>query len=376
VRILHLAYEDPRQPGSGGGSVRTREINRRLAENHAITAIVAGYPGARERVEWGVRWVPVGTRRWEKLDRLAYFAFLHREVHRVAADVIVEDFGAPFSVGLAPLTTRKPVIASVQWLFADRMRAKYGLPFDRVEQVGLRAYGDFIAVSDWLADELRRRRPGALVEVIPNGIEEAAFAARPLKPRHLVFVGRLDAPQKGCDMLPEIMARIRASLGAQTPILNIIGDGPDRPALEDQIQRRGLEGSIRFLGRLEGSEKYAVLSAAHAVLMPSRFETFGMVAVETQAAATPLVAFDVGPLAEVVGAGGALLIPPFDLDAFARAVIELVVDPHENASLRANGRTWARRYDWDALALQQEGHYLRTLERFRNDRIRPQRKSS
>lgn len=49
---------------------------------------------------------------------------LHRELRRRPYDLVVEDFGAPFSVGFAPLTTRRPVIASVQWLFARQMRAK------------------------------------------------------------------------------------------------------------------------------------------------------------------------------------------------------------------------------------------------------------
>lgn len=60
MRILHLAYEDPRQPGSDGGSVRTREINRRLAHDHEITAIVTAFPGARERIEHYIRWIPIG----------------------------------------------------------------------------------------------------------------------------------------------------------------------------------------------------------------------------------------------------------------------------------------------------------------------------
>src|SRR5919107_3927405 len=134
MRILHLAYEDPAQPGSGGGSVRTREINSRLARRHQITAVVAGYPGARPRVEGGVRWIPLGTHSGTKLDRLIYFAGLGLAIRRYPHDLLVEDFGAPFSVGLGPLWTRRPVIASVQWLFANEMRQKYGLPFDLAER--------------------------------------------------------------------------------------------------------------------------------------------------------------------------------------------------------------------------------------------------
>ncbi len=82
MRILHLAYEDPRQPGSGGGAVRTREINRRLAADHTITAVVAAYPGARPRDEDGVHWLPIGLRTGTKLDQLAYFSRLRAAVRR------------------------------------------------------------------------------------------------------------------------------------------------------------------------------------------------------------------------------------------------------------------------------------------------------
>jgi glycosyltransferase involved in cell wall biosynthesis len=361
MRILHLAYEDPAQPGSGGGSVRTREIDGRLARRHEVTAVVAGYPGARARLEDGVRWVPLGTRTGGWLDKLSYFALLGAAVRRSPHDLVVEDFGAPFSTGGAPLHTRAPVVASVQWLFAREMRAKYRLPFDWVERAGLRLYDEFIAVSDWLAAALRARRPQARIVTIPNGVEALAFRAGPLPAGHLLFVGRLDRAQKGCDLLLEAYARARAALGPQAPPLVIAGDGPDRAALERQAGALGLAGVVDFRGRVEGAAKYDLMAAAHALLMPSRFETFGLVAVEGQAAGAPVVAFAVGPLAEVAGGGGARLVPPHDLDAFAAEIVALVRDPARRAELAAAGRQWATRYNWDALAARQEEHYADVL---------------
>ncbi len=371
MRILHLAYEDPLQPGSGGGSIRAREINRRIAGRHEITALVAGYPGAKPRVEDGIRWVPVGPRTGAKIDRLAYFALLGLEVVRRPHDLVVEEFGAPFSVGLSPLFTKKPVVASVQWLFASQMREKYRLPFDRVEGYGLRFYSDFIAVSDWLARDLRARRPGAHVETIPNGVEEIAYEAEATTPKHLLFVGRLDIAHKGGDFLLEILARVRRLRGGRVPPLVIVGDGPDRGTMERQARQMGLSQSVEFRGRVEGPEKYRLIADAHAVLMPSRHETFGMVAVESLAAGGSLVAFDVGPLREVAGIDGttgARLVPPFDLDAFAREVVGLIDVPRSARRLREAGRRWARRYDWDEIAARQEKHYLRAVEQLSEHR--------
>jgi len=361
MRILHLAYEDPHQPGSGGGSVRTHEINRRLGARHEITALVAGYPGATIRQEGGVRWKPLHPRTGTKIDRLAYFGALPAAIRAHPHDLLVEDFSAPFGPGFSPLFTRQPVVASVQWLFAAHMRAKYHLPFDTVEQFGLRFYHDFIVVSDWVGNRVRARCPESQVETIPNGIEPLAFTPRAATPRHFLFVGRLDRQQKGGDLLLDSIARTVTLLGKRMPPLLIAGDGPDRATMEQHAARLGITHLVQFLGRVEGEAKYRLMANAHALLMPSRFETFGMVAVEAQAAGTPVVAFDVGPLASVAGGGGAQLVPAFDVEAFAQSAATLITDTVLNAKVRQQGRAWARQYDWDSLAERQEQHYLAAI---------------
>jgi glycogen synthase len=360
MRVLHLAYEDPRQPGSGGGSVRTAEINRRLARHHEIVAVAANYPGAQPRVEDGVRWVHVGPQTGGKLDRMTYFALLGPAIRRYEHDLVVEDFGAPFSVGFAPLWTPKPVVAMVQWLFASEMRKKYYLPFDWVERGGLRFYHDFIAVSDWLGATLRDRRPDARVTVVHNGVEAAAFDVPLQTPEHLLFVGRLDVEQKGCDLLLDAVALARTELGAAMPPVLIAGDGPDRTALEKEAAHLDLQDTVRFLGRVDGTRKYALMAASYALLMPSRWETFGMVAVEGLAAGAPVVAFEVGPLRDVAGGGGATLVPAFEVQAYANAIVQDVRHPRDIAAREA-GRAWARRYDWDRLAEMQDACYRRAL---------------
>lgn len=372
MRILHLAYEDPIQPGSGGGSVRVREINRRLGERHEITSLVAAYPGAKPRVEDGVCWVPVGVRTGKRIAQLSYFALLGREVARRPHDLVVEEFGAPFSTAFSPLFTDRPVVASVQWLFASHMREKYRIPFDRVEKTGLRFYDRFVAVSGWLADELRARRPGATVETIPNGVEEIAYRAAPTAPRHLLFVGRLDLLPKGMDLLFEAYAKLRRALGDRVPPLVIVGEGPDRRAAERLVRGSGLSSTVEFRGRVEGAEKYRLMAAAHAVLMPSRFETFGLVAIESLAVGVPLVAFDVGPLREVTGgAEGARFVPPGDVDAFAREALRFIENRRLRERARQSGRRWARGYDWDEISSRQEDFYLRAIREQRSRERRP-----
>jgi glycosyltransferase involved in cell wall biosynthesis len=363
LRIVHLAYEDPRQPGSGGGSVRTWEINRRLADRHDISVITAGYQDAVERIEDGIRWIPLRPRTGGKIDRLAYFAQVGPALHRWSHDLVVEDFSAPFSTAFSPLFTHAPVVASVQWMFAREMRRKYHLPFDWVERLGLRRYYDFITVSTWLAREVGRRKPKAIIEPIPNGIDEVAFRIEPQRPQHLLFVGRLDAAQKGVDLLLDIYARLCRRFDGSPPPLLIAGDGPDRDALVARAEQLGIADRVEFLGRVEGIEKFRLMAEAHAVLMPSRFETFGIVAAEALAVGVPLVAFDTGPLREVAGGGGASLVQPFELDRFTTVVLNVISEHDGRDRAREKGRAWAQRYRWDEIAMRQERHYLQTVER-------------
>jgi len=375
VRILHLAFEDPNQPGSGGGSVCTREIARRLSGRHEITAIVAGYPGVRERIEDGIHWIPIGTRTGKRLDQLTYFALAGAQVLRRPHDLIVENSSAPFGVGFSPLLTKKPVIAHVLWADTRAMRDKYHLPFDRVNRCGLQVHNTFITISEWAAASIRRARPRASITIAAPGIPDEAFAVERMRPEHLLYVGRLDMQNKGGDLLFESYARVRSALGNRTPPLIVAGDGADRAAMEAYAAGMGLSEHVRFHGRVTDAEKFRLMASAHAVLMPSRYETFGMVAAESQAAGAPVVAFNVGALSEAAGAGGACLVPPFDVAAFADAAVALLERPALADELRRIGRRWARRYNWDAVVAVHEKEYLRLAAKANRSRPAEARES-
>ncbi|WP_443732318.1 glycosyltransferase family 4 protein [Streptomyces griseocarneus] len=102
--MLHLGFEDPRRPGAGGGSVRTHEINRRLAARGVeVTVMVAPWPGATATVRDGVRYVPLPAHlgplvRSRFASQIAYFAAIVTRLggltRRYDPDVIVEDFAA------------------------------------------------------------------------------------------------------------------------------------------------------------------------------------------------------------------------------------------------------------------------------------------
>ena len=113
----------------------------------------------------------------------------------------------------------------------------------------------------------------------------------------------------------------------------------------------GIADRVRFVGRVAGDDKWRLLARARVVAMPSRFETFGMVAVEALACGTPVVAFDIDCLRAVVPTGcGTHAVPAFDVDAYAVALRELFGDPAALGTARVRGIDFAHGFDWDVIA--------------------------
>ncbi|GAA4796294.1 hypothetical protein GCM10023200_35450 [Actinomycetospora chlora] len=361
LHVLHLGFEHPHQPGAGGGSRRTHEIDRRLAAaGHRVTVLTATYPGAREAVVDGVRYVPVGPavgvrRGTNRLTRLlGYVAGLPLAVrrHRRDADVVVEDFFAPFSSMAAPRWTGRPTVGLVQWLHARDKSRQYRLPLHRVERFGARSHDRLIAVSEGTAEQLRAMNPAARVDVVGNGVEPALFEPRPRVGRDVVFLGRLELQGKGLDLLLDAWAAVCGEVEGD---LVVAGGGPEEPRVRRYAARLGVDDRIRFVGWTAGAEKVALLADARLVVVPSRHETFGLVAVEALAAGTPVLAFDIPCLREVVPPGVGWTVPAFDGDALAARLVELMA-PDATPTLAAAGvagRAFARAFDWDALAATQ-----------------------
>jgi glycogen synthase len=357
--VLHLGFEDPAMPGAGGGSLRTHEINRRLvADGMDVTVLTTRFPGCVDRVEDGVRYVHVGAGpSGSRLSRLlGYVLGLPAAVRRYAraADLVVEDFFAPFATMAAPRWTRRPTIGVVQWLQAREKSAQYHLPLHVLERFGVRSHRRLVSVSHDTAAQLRSLNPQVEVEVIGNGVDPALFDQPQQLGRDVVYIGRLEFEGKGLDLLLAAWKRAHERVDGQ---LVIAGGGHDEARVRREVARLGLGERVRFVGWVRGEEKARLLAGARVVAMPSRMETFGIVAVEGFAAATPVVAFDIPSLREVVPDGAGFTVPPFDVAAYAERLVELGTDPERALSMGAEGRRFARGYDWDALAARQAEVY-------------------
>jgi len=348
-------------PGSGGGSVRTHEINRRLAQRgHKITVLTTRYPGCVDRVQDGVRYehVGLGTGHNRLTRLLGYILGLPVAARRHDADLVIEDFFAPFSTMAAPLWTGRPTIGVVQWLHAKSKSRQYRLPLHLLETAGVRAHHRLIAVSRGTGDQLLGMNPQLRVDVIENGVDSRAFIPAQQLGNDIVYIGRLEIAGKGLDLLLEAWERIHNRMVGS---LVIAGTGPDETKVRRQAERLGIAGRVQFVGWVSGFDKFRLLNQARVVVVPSRHETFGLVALEALAAATPVVIFDIPSLREVVPDDCGWRVPAFDIDSLADQLTDIYADGHALLSAGRAGRQFASTYSWDALAARQASVYAAAL---------------
>lgn len=191
------------------------------------------------------------------------------------------------------------------------------------------AYLRGIALGWGLAPERVRVIPNPAPELPQLPSREGARAALGISGPALATAGRLTTQKALRDALQAI-ARVPAV------VLLVLGDGPERPALEREAETLGVSDRVRFLGAGTRDEVLRLFRAADAVLVTSAWENLPHTVLEALAVGTPVIATAVGGIPEVVvdGANG-LLVPPHDADAIAAAVERLIRDDELRRSLAA-----------------------------------------
>ncbi|MCV2395040.1 D-inositol-3-phosphate glycosyltransferase [Actinotalea sp. M2MS4P-6] len=205
--------------------------------------------------------------------------------------------------------------------------------------------------------DLSTFRPGA----DPQDADASAAARRrtratlgldPAEPV-VLFAGRVQ-PLKSPDVLVAALAELRAQ-GRTVPRLVVVGGPSGHPGAVDELARHARELGVGDRLRLEPARPQDELAhwmrAADVVAMPSRSESFGLVAAEAQACATPVVATGVGGLRTVVADGvSGVLVRGHDSRLWAAALGDLLDDPDRRAALGAGAWRRAARMGWDTAA--------------------------
>lgn len=174
-----------------------------------------------------------------------------------------------------------------------------------------------ISVSQFVA----RNMPAASV-VVPNAFDDALFKQpeRLVRERDFVFCGRL-VSDKGADVCLRSVARVIQSEPGFT--LTIVGDGPERTALQTMARSLGIAEQVRFTGSLNGQELVNVLQRHACMVVPSLCEeAFGIVALEGIACCDMVLVSRRGGLPEAAGACGIVVEPT--VDNLASAMLAVV----------------------------------------------------
>jgi glycogen(starch) synthase len=207
------------------------------------------------------------------------------------------------------------------------------------------------------------------VHLIPPGVNPSLFEGPfedPFsgvgRPR-VLFVGRL-APQKGV----RVLVAAAGLLEDESAQVLLVGDGPERPALEREAERLGVGGRLHFVGFLAHERLPAVMSHADLLVLPSLYEELGTVLLEAMQAGLPIVASKTGGIPEVIEDGvNGMLVPPGDPEAIALAIDRLLANRDLVRRLSEGAHQRGKDYDWEVLA----GRVLRVYRGVTAGRLTP-----
>jgi teichuronic acid biosynthesis glycosyltransferase TuaC len=309
-------------------------------------------PRAGHYHAWGAWAAPALGLAMRKMHRSFRFDLVHAHNAVPSADAVRRALGRPRRLDL-------PLIVSVHGgdVLYTAPRSEGGrLAVER----NLAGATDVLANSAGIA-ELARRYGARQAKVVHLGAEVPESVGKRDPQPSLVTVGHLIARKRHADVLKAL-----AVLSRRHPTLRyaIVGDGPERIALEGLAARLGVRERVHFHGQLPHEEAIAVARRCTLFAMPSTEEAFGVAYIEAMAGGVPAIGCrgEPGP-EEIAAAGdGFVLVPPGDIERLTQRIDELLSDPGRlrEASMRAR-ETVASNFSWRRCGEQTVAAYEQAL---------------
>ncbi|MGH8884314.1 MAG: glycosyltransferase family 4 protein [Egibacteraceae bacterium] len=371
MRIALVCPYDWAKPG--GVREHVAHLADYLAAQHEV-GVFAPSSSARAVDE---RWVtvvgrPMPVRYNQSVAPVALSPLAGRKILRALRDycpdvVHVHEPLSPIVSATAAAFGPRPVVGTFHaWSSTARIYRLAGLAGRRT----VRRLDARIAVSpsaqQYAAGALRM--PLGSFQVVPNGVDDTAFAtaeplpelvdpSRPL----ILFVGRLE-PRKGVDVLMRAFLRLRAS----TPRVRlcVVGEGPGRERYQQMIPS-SIRPDAQFVGAVDQAELPRYHASADIFVSPAvGGESFGVVLLEAMAAGLPVVASDIPGYRTVLKDGRqGRLVPPDDAFALAETVSTLLANEKLRLAMGAEGRQTAAEYAWPVIGRRIEAVYWAVRER-------------
>lgn len=352
--IIFSTYDGRGNPYyGGGGAIAIHEVAKRLTRQFKVRVLTGKYPGSLKRESLdNVYYERIGSALLgPKLGHIIFHCALPFYAARNNFDLWVESFTPPFSTSFIPIFTKKPVIGLAHMLSAQNMRRKYKIPFHWIEDLGLKRYRHIIATSAYFRDYIAERNPKAKIAEIANGVSLDEFRATNGHARkYISFLGRIEMDQKGIDLLLDAYRRIAGCINMPLAIAGA-GLSGEEERLKRTIREAGLEGRVILKGRISDKERIVFLRQSYLNVIPSRFETFSLVALETLAAGALLVSFNIEGL-RWIPEGCLIRAAAFNPESLTRAILKGVMDQELRNRVIAGGNAFVENFSWDEVAEQ------------------------
>jgi glycosyltransferase involved in cell wall biosynthesis len=383
MKICIATWEFP--PRIVGGIARhCNGLAKALAHNdHGVHVVTLDFPGAPSYEEFdGVKVyraaIELGHPNFLTWA-LLFNHFMEKKIAGISQNVNfdlihVHDWLTAFAGISFKHQMQKPLVTTIHGTEIGRAQGLHNpdsRTIDGIEWWTTYEANKIIVTSGSLKSEIQGHfnLPQEKIEIIPNGIDLEKYNApvdrAAVKERYgvhpheklVLCIGRL-VPQKGIEYLIRAVPRIAGRYPEAKFI--IVGEGWLRGHLEYVARSTGHHWKITFTGWIPDQELAALLNSADVLVVPSIYEPFGIVALEGMAAGVPVVASDVGGLAEVVEhERTGILAYSKNPESIAWAVERALSDPSHSKWLVQNAREMVQKtYSWEAIA-------KRTIEVYR-----------
>ncbi|MDP4284832.1 MAG: N-acetyl-alpha-D-glucosaminyl L-malate synthase BshA [Bacteroidota bacterium] len=224
------------------------------------------------------------------------------------------------------------------------------------------------AVSNNLRDETYNNfKIDKDIDVIYNFVDAKRFNKKPVTPfrqiiapnneRILLHASNFRKVKRVNDVV-HVFEKVNKVIASK---LLLVGDGPDRSYIEGLCRKTDAHADIRFLGRQEQMED--ILAISDLFILPSEYESFGLVALEAMAAEVPVISTNAGGLPEInINGITGMLSDVGDVDQMSKNIIDIFSDEKAFQIMKKNALKQALKFDIDKIVPQYENLYKRVLE--------------
>lgn len=364
MNIAILDMDNLKNPHWAGGQARvTVEIGKRLVERHSITVYCSKYPSYEDYTENGIKYIHIGLgSKYARLNNIAYILILPFVVRKIKADIILENFTAPFATCFSPLFTKIPVVFLTSFFNPKALEKKYKIPFHIITKFGLKFYKYGIPLTKEQESEVKKNNNKINTMVISNGVDENYFDYPTAEKNYILYFGRIDINSKGIGLLLEAFSLVCNRVSED---LYIMGSGTqsEEAKMKKLIKIYGLEKHVKLLGRISGPEKERYVAESKFIVCSSRYESLGLSALESMALGKAVVCFDI-PGFKWADNSICFKVEDISVEALAEKILEVSKNHEVRRNVAKKAREFARNYDWDKSAQLYESFFEQVLKNF------------